>query len=241
MTMGPVLGLIPARGGSKGVPRKNVRTLGDRPLVTHTIGAALAARTLDRVIVSTDDEEIAEVARAAGAEVPFVRPAAYATDEAPSIAVAHHALAWFGASGGGYRPHAVALLSPTCPFRTAAHIDRVIELFRDSDADSACAVSEARPHPYFTYTRNQAGALTLLVDVNPRPLRRQDLPPVFAHSQAVLVSRTSYLKMCGSGAPFLNFASLVGYPIDARSAFDIDTSFDFELAELLHLRQSALA
>ena len=236
-----VLALIPARGGSKGVPRKNARTLGDRPLVAHTIAAALAARTLDRVVVSTDDEEIAQMAKDAGAEVPFLRPAAYATDEASSIAVAHHALAWFGASGGGYRPHAVALLSPTCPFRTAAHIDAVIELFGASDADSACTITEARTHPYFTYTRDDSGVLTLLVNVTPRPLRRQDLPVAFTHSQAVLVSRTSYLKMCGSDAPFLNFASVVGHPVDARSAFDIDTPFDFELAELLHLRQSAVA
>ena len=241
MSRGPVLGLIPARAGSKGVPRKNLRALGDRPLIAHTIAAALAARLLDRVIVSTDDEEIAQTARDAGADVPFLRPAAYSTDETPSIAVAHHALAWFAASGGGYRPHAVALLSPTCPFRTAAQIDAVIELSGASDADSTCTITEARTHPYFTYTRDHSGMLTLLVNVTPRPLRRQDLPVVFTHSQAVLVSRTSYLEICGSEAPFLNFESVVGHPVDARSAFDIDTPFDFELAELLHLRQSALA
>jgi CMP-N-acetylneuraminic acid synthetase len=241
MIDGPVLGLIPARGGSKGVPRKNIRLLGDKPLISHTIAAALQARTLDRVVVSTDDEEIAAAAQAAGAEVPFLRPSAYAGDTTPSIAVAHHALAWFSASGGGYRPHAVALLSPTCPFRTAEQLDAVVNLLGVSGADSACTITEARPHPYFTYTRDDRGRLTFLLDVRPRPLRRQELPVVFAHSQAVLVSRTTYLKLCGSDAPFLNFDSVAGHAVDARSAFDIDTPLDFELAELLHLRHAPVA
>lgn len=234
MANGVVLAIIPARGGSKGVLRKNVRPLGGRPLIAHTIDAAGQASLLDRTIVSTDDEEIATAARAAGGDVPFLRPAAYATDITPSIAVIHHALAWLSASGGGYRPDVVALLSPTCPFRTGEQIDAVIRLLFESGADSACAITEARPHPYFVYTRDDRGRLTPVIDIEPRPLRRQDVPPAFGHSQAVLVSRTSYLKMCGSAAPVLNLRSLAGHEIDGRSAFDIDTPADFEMAEHLH-------
>lgn len=228
-----VLGLIPARGGSKGIPGKNLRMLGGRPLITHTIEAALASRHLHRVIVSTDDEMIADVARGAGAEVPFLRPAQYATDMAPSIAVAHHALAWLSVEGGGYRPDAVALLAPTSPFRTAEQIDAVIDLLWCSGADSACTIVASPVHPYYVYTRSADGRLSFSIDVPKRPLRRQDLPTFYAHSQAVLISRTDYLKISGNDSPFVNFRSVVGVEIDDVSAHDIDTPLDLEIAEQL--------
>lgn len=234
MTDGPsVLGLIPARGGSKGIPGKNIRTLGGKPLLTHTIEAALAARSIERVIVSTDDEAIARVARRYGADVPFMRPAQYATDTSPSIGVAHHALAWLSVEGGGYRPDAVALLAPTSPLRSAKQIDAVVDLLYSAGTDSACTIRPSPVHPYYVFSRGADGRLSFALDVNPRPLRRQDLPPFFTHSQAVLVSRTAYLKMCGGDAPFLNFQSVAGAEIDAASAHDIDTPLDLEIAEQL--------
>lgn len=228
-----VLGLIPARGGSKGIPGKNLREIGGRPLIVHTIEAALAARRLHRVIVSTDDEKIADVARSAGAEVPFLRPAQHATDTAPSIGVAHHALAWLSVEGGGYRPDAVALLAPTSPLRTSAQIDAVIETLWQSGTDSGCTIVTSAVHPYYVYTRAADRRLSFMIDTPNRPLRRQDLPPFYTHTQAVLVSRTDYLESSGHDAPFVNFTSLVGVEIDEASAHDIDTPLDLEFAELL--------
>jgi CMP-N-acetylneuraminic acid synthetase len=208
--------------------------LGGRPLLTHTVEAALASRRLHRVIVSTDDEKIAEVARAAGAEVPFLRPAQYATDTAPSISVAHHALAWLSVEGGRDRPDAVALLAPTSPFRTGEQIDAVVDLMWQSGADSGCTIVRSPVHPYYLYTRSADGRLSFVLEVPSRPLRRQDLPVFHTHAQAVLVSRTDYLKLSGDDAPFLNFRSVVGVEIDEISAHDIDTPLDMEIAEQLY-------
>lgn len=234
-----VLGLIPARGGSKGLPGKNLKMIAGKPLIAHTIEAALKATRLDRVVVSTDDEAIAEAARQAGAEVPFMRPAQYAGDESPSMAVVHHALAWFSVQGGGYRPDAVALLSPTCPLRTAEQIDAVIGLLESDDIDSACTVVSSPAHPHFILSRDDSGRMGFVMDVDHRPLRRQDLVPFYVHRQAVLVSRTSYLKRSGHDAPFVNFQSLLGHIVDPASAHDIDDAFDLDVAEHLMARGAA--
>lgn len=227
-----VLGLIPARGGSKGILGKNIQPLGGRPLIVHTIAAARAAASLDRVIVSTDDTQIASVARQAGADVPFLRPAEYASDTASSLSVVLHALAWLGMHEG-YRPDAVALLSPTCPLRTAAQIDETVQALWTSGQDSAMTVHEVRDHPYFIYRQAPDGTLNDLLDVAERPLRRQDLPPFYAPNQAVIASRTGYLKVIGDPQPVFNPASLVGVPIDFAAGYDIDTPADLAVAEAL--------
>jgi N-acylneuraminate cytidylyltransferase len=123
------LGLIPARGGSKGIARKNLTCLAGRPLIAHTIESAKKASSLDRVIVSTDDEEIAAVARSFGAEVPFMRPAELAEDATPDLPVFVHALEWLQ-QHEGYTPAFVAHLRPTSPLRTAQHIDEAVSLLR---------------------------------------------------------------------------------------------------------------
>lgn len=207
--------------------------IGGKPLIAHTIEAALKATRLERVVVSTDDDAIAEAARHAGADVPFIRPAQYATDESPSMAVVHHALAWFSVQGGGYRPDAVALLSPTCPLRTAEQIDAVVGLLENDDIDSACTVTLSPAHPHFILSRDDAARMRFVMDVEHRALRRQDLPPFYVHRQAVLVSRTAYLKRSGHDAAFVNFESLLGHIVDAESAHDIDDAFDLEIAERL--------
>lgn len=227
-----VLGLIPARGGSKGIPRKNLRILVGQPLIVHTIQAALTASRLDRVIVTTDDEEIAGVALRAGAEVPFLRPGQYATDTASSLSVVHHALAWLSMHEQ-YRPDAVALLAPTCPLRTSAQIDATVALLWASGLDSALTVTEVRDHPYYVYRQREDGQLEAILHVDKPPLRRQDMPVFYAPSQAVIVSRTSYLKVIGDPQPVFNPASMAGYPIDYASGFDIDAPVDLVVAEAL--------
>src|SRR5437773_5111592 len=125
-----VLGLVPARGGSKGIPRKNIRLLGGKPLLQYTAAAALAARRLTHVALSTDDEEIAAVGRSCGLDVPFIRPQALAHDSTPMLPVVQHALRWFEAHGRRF--DAVCLLQPTNPLRVSAHIDCCIDLLAES-------------------------------------------------------------------------------------------------------------
>ncbi len=236
MRAADVLGLIPARGGSKGVPRKNLRLVAGLPLVAHTIQAARSARSIDRVIVSTDDEEIAAVARSAGAELPFLRPPRYASDTAPSISVIHHALEWL-AEHEEYRPEVVALLAPTTPLRDAMAIDGTLALLRANDVDSAATVRPIVDHPYFVYSREADGRLSELIELPDKPLRRQELPAYYALSQAVLASRCVYLRSAGEGASVVNPRSVVGYEIDERSAIDIDTEDD--LARIISLMGGA--
>ncbi|MCG8685357.1 MAG: acylneuraminate cytidylyltransferase family protein, partial [Desulfobacterales bacterium] len=195
-----VLGLIPARGGSKGIPRKNIRLLNGKPLLNYTVEAALKAASLDRVIVSTDDDEIAQVALKAGAEVPFMRPAEYATDTASSISVIKHALKWLK-KNEGYRPDAVAFLAPTSPLRTTGQIDGTVDLLWNSKLDSAITICPVQDHPYFVYSLNEKGELIELIDIPDKPLRRQDLPDYYTESQSVIVSLTSYIDKCGDPAP----------------------------------------
>lgn len=231
-----MLALIPARGGSKGIPRKNIYPLRGRPLLAYTVDAARAAKSIARVVVSTDDPEIAEVARRAGAEAPFLRPAVFATDTAPSIAPIKHALAWLR-EHESYSPEAVALLPPTSPLRGPGIIDAVIDRLFASGSVSAAALRPAANHPYWML-REDGGRLRFLMDVSPRPQRRQDLPTFYVESQAVLVSRTQYIEGASSAAPVVDYTSLTGCEISRREALDIDTLDDLELAETYLKRSS---
>src|SRR5919202_4957182 len=142
-----VLAVVPARGGSKGLPRKNLRLLAGKPLVAHAVAAGLAAELVDRVVCSTEDAEIAEAARQAGAEVPFLRPVELAQDAPEELPVFVHALAWLE-QHQGWAPELVVNLRPTSPLRRPAHIDAAIRLLCESGADSVKSVCLARQHPH---------------------------------------------------------------------------------------------
>lgn len=144
---GLAVGIIPARGGSKTVPRKNLKLLGGLPLIAHSIISARAARELDRVIVSTDDDEIAEVSRQYGAEVPFRRPPEIAADLTPDLPVFQHALQWL-AEREGYQPEFVIHLRPTQPFRPSELIDQVVRLLREKDVDCVKSLVPVAQHPH---------------------------------------------------------------------------------------------
>ena len=186
-----VLGLVPARGGSKGVPRKNLADVGGRPLIALTIETAQRAERLDRVVVSTDDEEIAEVARSLGADTPFMRPPGIADDQAPMLGVVQHALRALAGAGDVY--DAVCLLQPTSPLRPTRLIDDCIELM---ERRRATAVVTVRPIPP---EHNPAWALTIddrgyasWPDGALDPIsRRQDLPEAFHRDGLVYVTRSS--------------------------------------------------
>lgn len=226
------LGIIPARGGSKGLPRKNLRILGGKPLIAHTIEAALASH-LDRVILSTDDEEIAEVGRQWGVEVPFTRPAELAADDTPSLAVLLHAL-HFLEEREHFLPDAVVFLQPTAPFRTAEHIDEALQLFEESDATSVLAVTPVcEVHPYFMFELGQSGKLRPFIEIKDRPLRRQDLPVFYRINGGLYVTRREHFRDISPQAPIFDFEDSIAYIMDGVSSVDINDYLDFQRAELL--------
>ena len=220
-----ILGVIPARGGSKGIPRKNLALLGGRPLLAHTCDAARASAALTRVVVSTDDEEVAATARTLGIEVPFLRPAALAGDDAPMLDVLLDLLATLDRRES-YRPQAVALLQPTSPFRRAEHVDAAVDLLIASGADSVVSVVDVPNHfNPVSVMRLDAGRLRPFLD-EPSVTRRQDKPRVLARNgPAVLAVRTATV----------DGVSLYGDDcrplfMEPEESLDIDTPWDFAFA-----------
>lgn len=218
-----VLALIPARGGSKGLPRKNVLPLGGRPLIGWTIAAAQASRYVDRIVLSSDDPEIVAVARALGCEAPFVRPARLASDEARSIDVALHAL---GALDTRY--DYLVLLQPTSPLRTAADIDACLERCARSGATSCVSVVEVHQHPAWMFHLGSDDRLQRYAS-GEMALRRQDLPPIYVLNGAVYVANSAWLA---EHRAFLGEETL-GYAMPESRSMDIDTRFDLQVAEMM--------
>jgi CMP-N,N'-diacetyllegionaminic acid synthase len=226
-----VLGIIAARGGSKGVPNKNLRLLAGRPLLAYSAGAAQASRRLSRVIVSTDDPAIADAAQALGLDVPFMRPADLAADDTPILPVLQHGLAELGRAS--FAADAVVLLQPTSPLRRAEHIDAAIDLLESSGADSVVSVTEV-PHqfnPVSVLRLDDEARLTPYLD-GPLVTRRQDKPRVFARNgPAVLAVRAAVLA---GGSLYGNDCRALIMP--ARESVDIDTVDDLEMVELLMMK-----
>lgn len=221
-----VLALIPARGGSKGIPRKNVVDLAGRPLIAYTIEAALNARLVDRVVVSTDDREIAATARAFGAEVPFDRPAALSTDEVPAFEVIAHAVGALEAIDDR-RVDYLVYLQPTSPLRTADHIDRGVQAIQKSGADVLVSVIEV-PHRFSPQSMlvMEQGRLRPLHG-GPAPLRRQDKQKLYARNgPAVLILNRSRV-----GEPDLYSGTTLGMEMDEAASVDIDSPDDLDMAE----------
>lgn len=227
-----VLGIVTARGGSKGIPGKNLRPLAGRPLLAYTIDAARASRALDRLILSTDDPEIAEVGRALGCDVPFLRPADLALDQTAHLPVIQHAVGWLE-EHEGYRPDAVMTLQPTSPLRRPEDIRASIRLLDASGADSVLSVSEvpAHVHPMRTLRVDPSGEAVLFVTglpVRTRINRRQDLPPAWTMNGAVYLCRTGVLS---GEAPSLYGDRVVAYRMPPEHGISIDDLDDWAAAE----------
>ena len=218
-----VLALIPARGGSKGVPRKNLKPLCGKPLIAWTIEAALNAKYVDRVVVSTEDEEIATEARKWGAEVPFIRPMQLAQDDTHRNLVVRHALEEM--PGFDY----IVLLQPTSPLRTADDITISIRMVLEKDADSCVSVVKHHASPYWMFVKNDKGAFEPFMDNWVFP-RRQDLPDVYALNGAIFVSKTHSFFEDHYPDPFLTPNSLM-YEMPNERSIDIDGYFDLKCAE----------
>lgn len=224
-----ILGIIPARGGSKGIPKKNLRLFCGVPLVARAVHQALSARRLTRTIVSTDSEEIAHCARAAGGDVPFLRPASLAEDATPTVEAVLHAIEQLAARGEHY--DAVCLLQATYPFRTSTMIDGGIDAFEKSGADTVISVLEVPHHfnPHWVFQEDATGTLKIATGEPRLITRRQDLPRAYHRDGALYISKVSTVQ---------NSRSLVGgcvFPYHNRADcyVNLDTPDDWERGESL--------
>ena len=220
-------GVIPARGGSKGVPGKNLRKLGPLSLIGHAIASARESRLLSRFIVSTDSPEIAEEGRRHDAEVPFVRPAEFASDEAGMLPVLQHAVRWLEAAAG-IRPDVVVTLQPTSPFRTGAEIDRTIEKVLETGCASAQTLVETSYPPVFMKTLDGDRTVDLFPEGR-RLVRHQDAPPVYQPSGAVYVTRYATLMEQGAILGEDNRGVVMSF----EASVNINTEWDVLLADVI--------
>jgi CMP-N,N'-diacetyllegionaminic acid synthase len=222
-----VLALVPARGGSKGVPRKNIRLIGGKPMIAWTIEAARNSRYIDRLVLSSDDQAIIDIAVACGCEAPFVRPAALASDQADSISVIRHAI-----DALPEQFEYLVLLQPTSPMRRTEDIDGAIEHCVKRGAPACVSVCEPEKSPLWMLRLDADGIVHPLFPSQPIPYRRQDAPSVFALNGAVYVARTDHLKL---GGTFLA-PGAIGYQMPKERSFDVDTELDIAIVDFL-LRQ----
>lgn len=223
-----ILGLIPARGGSKGIPRKNIKRLHGKPLINYSIEAGLACPLIDQLIVSTEDQEIARISEAAGAMVPFLRPEALARDQSPSIDTIIHALEFFVSKNEMF--DAVCLLQPTVPFRDGKDLQAAIEKFIASDADSLISMREV-PHiynPHWAYEQDaESGFLKTVIDEELRITRRQDLPKTYHRDGSVYLTKTNVVLKQRS----LYGKKIIHHLMSASPNINIDTLEDWNQAE----------
>ena len=227
--------MVTARAGSKGIPGKNTRLLAGKPLILYTIEAALACGAFDRVILSTDDELAASIARDGGCEVPFMRPADLCADDTPHLPVMQHALAWLR-DHQRYEPDSVMTLLPTSPLRQPAHIRTAIDLARQVDADSVIGVDELPPHfnPMRVVTIDPLGWAHLFAGGQPvkrRPGRRQDMPPAWVMNGAIYLFKTKCLF--DPVEPSLYGDRVAAMVMPPPYGFNLDEPADWEVAERL--------
>ncbi|MDH4395560.1 MAG: acylneuraminate cytidylyltransferase family protein [Limnobacter sp.] len=212
-----VLAVITARGGSKGLPRKNVLPAAGKPLIVWTVEAAFASTVINRVILSSDDDEIMEVAAAAGCDIPFRRPTDLASDKASSMDVVFHALQELP----GY--DFVVLLQPTSPLRTAEDIDEAFHLMQAHNAPACVSVTEVEQSPYWMYKLTDDDRLTGLLEPLSGVSRRQDLPSVYTLNGAIYIANVEWLLKSGS---FIG-PETVAYKMPKSRSIDIDDDIDF--------------
>lgn len=218
-----VLAVIPARGGSKGVPRKNIRELAGKPLIAWTIEEAKKSKYIDRLILSSEDEEIIDVAKKWGCEVPFVRPKELAQDETPGIEPVLHAVNML--TGYDY----VVLLQPTSPLRNSEDIDGSIEMCLYKQALSCVSVTEVDKNPYWMYFLNAKNHMEPVINNSRNYKNRQEIPRIYALNGSVYISNIEQLIAVKS---FVE-SKTIAYPMPKIRSVDIDDEVDFQVAEYL--------
>lgn len=222
-----ILALVPARGGSKRIPEKNIRVLGQDPLIVWSISAVKGIPEICDILVSTDSDEIAKVARNAGATVPWLRPPELATDTASSVDVCLHALEWYESKNE--KVDGIMLLQPTSPFRSRDSISKGIELFRLHQHCPVIGVSPAKSHPAWCF-KIEKGAMLPFIEDGGLNMRSQDLPPAYMVNGAFYLIAPEDLRELKS----FYSESMVPLVIDApEESIDIDTLWDWKLAEVI--------
>lgn len=217
-----LLALIPARGGSKGIPRKNIRSFYGKPLLQWSIEAARASRCVDQVVVSTEDPEIADIAVACGAEVPFLRPAHLATDEASGIDVVLHALDELPLVND------VLLLQPTSPLRLSSDIEEIFSVRQQASSESAVSLTTCDKHPAWMYRLSEDGCLDSILQMD-GTYRRQELPKAYVLNGALYLATRDFLIR---EQAFITSDTL-GYVMPADRSVDIDSPMDWQWGEFL--------
>lgn len=226
-----ILGVITARGGSKSIPRKNIVKLAGKPLIVYTIEAARRSKYLTRTIVSTDDDEIARIARRYGAEVPFMRPKKYAQDKSTSIEVVQHAVSWLKKHDGEKYDY-LMILQPTSPLRTAEDIDACIKIAVDKKADSVMSMKELEDFsPKKIKKIKNSKILPYFENEGKQSSRRQDLEKMYKRNCAIYLTKTSYIMRRD-----LFGKKSHAYIMPEERSVDINIPSDFELAEFLMKR-----
>jgi len=225
--------LILARGGSQRIPKKNIKLLGGKPLIQYTIEIAKKSKYINRIIVSTDDEEIANIARRCGAEVPFLRPKEISQVDSTELQAFEHALKWLK-ENEGYEPDLIVKLFPTSPFRKVESINKCIELMiANPDADSVRSVKKCTEHPYKMW-KIRENKLEPFIPWDQKPkeahtLSYQVLPPVYVNNASIDITKpaTIFNKKSITGK------NIIAYIMDELESVDINNPLDFELAELM--------
>lgn len=222
-----ILAIIPARGGSKGIPGKNIKPLGGKPLLQYTFESAKESKLLSRVILSSDDVEIINFAKSIGLEVPFVRPAHLATDASGSLEVIQHALTFFQEKGETFE--AVCLLQPTTPFRENGSIDAAIQQFINNDFDSLVSVREvpAEFNPHWVFEADEKDCLRIATGEKEIIKRRQELPQAYFRDGSIYLTKAEVVLKKDS-----LYGEKIGYIVSQSKRFiNLDTMADWERAE----------
>lgn len=218
--------VIPARGGSKGIPRKNIKPFDGKPLIYYTIDCARAITSDDDICVSTDDDEIIQVVENYGLKVPFKRPAELATDTAGTYEVLLHALDFYESMGNQY--DALILLQNTSPFRTAEHLKKAIRLYTP-DVDMVVSVKECAANPYYCVFEEDDEGYLHVCKGDGNVFRRQDAPKVFEYNGAIYIMNVQTLKT----THMHKMKKKMKYVMDEMSSFDLDTMTDWKIAEMI--------
>lgn len=225
-----VVGCVFARGGSKGVPRKNIRPLAGKPLIAYAIETALESQWIDRVVVSTDDTEIAGIAQQYGADVPFIRPAELALDDSPEWLAWQHAIRMLEATTEYPKIDIFVSVPPTSPLREVADVDACVQTLWESEADMVITVRSAERSPYFNMvTIDEAGYAHLVIQSHQPIHYRQAVPAVYDMTTVAYAARPDFVLRAGS----LFEGRLKAVIVPAERAVDIDTELDFKFAEFL--------
>ena len=229
-----VVAVIPARAGSRGVSRKNTRVLAGKPLIAHTIEAAVGSRFVERIIVSTDCSQIADIARRYGAETPFMRPSYLAQDDALLLDVIRHSARWLERNHSTPPTHIVTL-PPICPLISSADIEGAVQVTIQTGAPAVVTVSELEEHPFQAQRMNKAGVLESFMRVDLQSLRRQDYPPAYSLNGAASVNQIDTILRDRTLLP----PGTQGFVMPQSRSLSIRTLWDLHLAELL-LRERAV-